>query len=50
MIDPESLRVDGNIAKMLSRAVGIFERTGLNDLAEKWQRILSNYMRAKSNR
>lgn len=50
MINSESLRLDGNIAKMLYRAVGIFERTGLNELAEKWEKILNNYIRAKSNR
>ena len=50
MIDIENLRVDGSIAKMLYRAVGIFERTGLPELAEKWEKILNNYIRAKSIR
>ncbi len=50
MINTDRLKEDQSIAKMLYRAVGIFERTGLTELAEKWERILNNYIRAKSNR
>ncbi|MFX1496692.1 MAG: hypothetical protein ACFFBH_04115 [Promethearchaeota archaeon] len=31
--------------QILDRAVKLFEKTGLNDLAEKWNRILKNCMR-----
>ena len=46
----QSFRHEPNIAKMLDRAVELFNRTGLEELAEKWDLILSNYLRAKSMR
>ncbi len=41
---------DENIAKMLQRSVNIFRNTGLYELADKWDSILSNYIRAKAQR
>ncbi len=32
-----------NITKILDRAVKLFKRTNLNELAEKWDRILKTY-------
>lgn len=30
--------------QIFDRAVKLFEKTGLNDLAEKWNKILKTYM------
>ena len=38
-----------NIAKILDRAVKLFRRTNLNELADKWDRILKNYDTKKTN-
>ena len=46
----KSLRFEPNIAKMLDRAVNLFKETGLIELAEKWNKILKNYIKAKSLR
>jgi hypothetical protein len=46
----KSLRFEPNIAKMLDRAVNLFKETGLTELAEKWDKILKNYIKAKSLR
>lgn len=32
-----------NIAKILDRAVNLFKKTNLNELASKWDRILQTY-------
>ena len=32
-----------NIAKILDRAVNLFKKTNLNELADKWDRILKTY-------
>lgn len=50
MIDHKSVRHEENIAKILDNAVELFNRTGLRELAQKWDRILQNYARAKSRR
>ena len=46
----KSLRLETNIAKMLDRAVNLFKESGLTELAEKWDKILKNYARAKGLR
>lgn len=47
MIDNIHLKNDlieeKQIEKMLFRAVDLFKKTGLTELAEKWDRILKNY-------
>jgi len=50
MIEYESLKHEENIAKILDNAVELFRKTGLGELAAKWDRILHNYMRAKASR
>ncbi len=45
-----NVEMDENIAKMLARSVNVFRNTGLYELAEKWDRILSNYIKAKTQR
>ncbi len=35
---------DKQIEKILYRAVDLFKKTGLTDLAEKWDRILKTYV------
>lgn len=50
MNQEHSFRTEPNIAKMLDKAVDLFMRTGLNELAEKWDLILNNYLKAKSMR
>ncbi len=35
------------IEKILFRAVDLFAKTGLTELAEKWDRILKNYVAKK---
>ena len=41
------LLVEEHIANILDRAVKLFRKTKLNDLAEKWDRILKNYYSKK---
>ena len=41
--DPDMLKYEENIANILDRAVKLFRRTNLNELAEKWDRILKTY-------
>ena len=41
--DPDILKYEENIANILDRAVKLFRRTNLNELAEKWDRILKTY-------
>ena len=50
MNQQNSFRNEPNIAKMLDKAVDLFMRTGLTELAEKWDLILGNYLRAKNMR
>lgn len=38
-----------NIAKILDRAVKLFKRTNLTELAEKWDKILKSYNSKKIN-
>ncbi|MFX1572397.1 MAG: hypothetical protein ACFFB0_06580 [Promethearchaeota archaeon] len=47
--DKESdiLKCEESIAKILDRAVKLFRRTNLNELAEKWDRILKTYRSKK---
>lgn len=37
------IKYEENIAKILDRAVNLFKKTNLNELAEKWDRILKTY-------
>ncbi len=37
------LEYEENIAKILDRAVKLFKKTKLNELADKWDKILTNY-------
>jgi len=41
------LEYEENIAKILDRAVKLFKKTKLNELAEKWDKILTNYYAKK---
>jgi hypothetical protein len=41
--DPDIIKYEENITKILDRAVNLFRRTNLNDLADKWDRILKTY-------
>ena len=51
MIDNIHLKNDlfeeKQIEKILFRAVDLFKKTGLTELAEKWDRILKNYVAKK---
>ena len=51
MLDDTSLRKDligeTQIEEILYRAVNLFKKTGLTDLAEKWDRILKMYVGKK---
>lgn len=38
---------DNQIEEILTRAVSLFRRTGLSDLAEKWDKILRTYTNKK---
>ena len=50
MIENSSLRFENNVSRLIFRAVELFRETGLNDLADKWDKILKNYVKAKSLR
>lgn len=41
--DSNVINYEENIAKILDRAVKLFRKTNLNELAEKWDRILKTY-------
>jgi len=41
--DPDILKYEENIAEILDRAVNLFRRTNLTELADKWDRILKTY-------
>ncbi|MBY9015546.1 MAG: hypothetical protein KGD68_07640 [Candidatus Lokiarchaeota archaeon] len=51
MLDNSSLRdnrsEEKQIEEILFRAVNLFEKTGLKDLAEKWDTILKMYVGKK---
>jgi len=51
MMDNKPLRKDlieeNQIEEILFRAVNLFQKTGLTDLAEKWDRILKMYVGKK---
>ena len=38
------LSKEAKIIQIFDRAVTLFKKTGLNDLAEKWNKILKTYM------
>ena len=38
---------ENNIEQILERAVDLFKKTGLTDLANKWERILKTYTTKK---
>ncbi|MHA2289530.1 MAG: hypothetical protein ACXABG_12160 [Promethearchaeota archaeon] len=38
---------ENQIEEILFRAVNLFKKTGLTELAEKWDRILKTYIRKK---
>ncbi len=42
-------KYEENIAKLLNRAVNLFRRTNLTELAEKWEKILKTYDSKKGN-
>ena len=44
------LEYEENIAKILDRAVKLFKKTKLNELAEKWDKILTNYYAKKQEK
>ncbi len=41
--DSNVANYEENIAKILDRAVNLFKKTNLNELADKWDRILKTY-------
>jgi hypothetical protein len=51
MIDNTLLRKDiigdNQVEEILFRAVNLFKKTGLTELAEKWDRILKTYIGKK---
>ncbi|MFX0007370.1 MAG: hypothetical protein ACFFAV_11680 [Candidatus Hermodarchaeota archaeon] len=47
--DPDILKIEENIANILDRAVKLFRRTNLEELADKWDRILKTYNSKKKN-
>lgn len=40
----DRLNQEKKIEEILTRAVTLFQRTGLSDLAEKWDKILKTYI------
>ena len=44
------LKYEENIANILDRAVKLFKKTDLNELAEKWDKILKNYHAKKQEK
>jgi len=44
------LEYEENIAKILDRAVKLFKKTKLNELADKWDKILTNYYAKKQEK
>jgi len=43
MSEDHTLKFERNIAKILERAIELFRETDLDDLADKWEKILRNY-------
>lgn len=50
MIDYDSMKYNGNISNILDKASKLFRDSGLEDLANKWEKILNNYEKARSLR
>jgi len=48
MIDQDELYLSNSIMKILADSVILFRKTGLEDLAHKWERILRNYIKKKT--
>ncbi len=46
-MEKNSLRYENNVSIMLDKAVILFKKTGLNELADKWDKILKNYRHSK---
>lgn len=46
--DPDIIKYEENIAKILDRAVKLFRKTNLEELADKWDRILKTYSSKKN--
>ena len=46
-INDDIASCEENIVKILDRAVKLFRRTDLPELAEKWDRILKTYLSKK---
>ena len=42
-------KYEENITKILDRAVKLFKRTDLTELADKWDKILNTYRSKKKN-
>ncbi len=40
----DDLSKEAKILQIFDRAVTLFKKTGLNDLAEKWNKILKTYI------
>ena len=40
----DDLSKEAKIIQIFDRAVTLFKKTGLNELAEKWNKILKTYM------
>ncbi len=45
--DPDIVKYEENITRILDRAVKLFKRTNLDELADKWDRILKTYSSKK---
>jgi hypothetical protein len=43
-------KYEENITNILDRAVKLFRKTDLNELAEKWDKILKNYYAKKQEK
>ena len=40
----DKLNQESKIEDIITRAVALFQRTGLSELAEKWEKILKTYI------
>jgi hypothetical protein len=48
MINQKEFYLNNSIKKILADSVILFKKTGLEDLAEKWEKILRNYISSKN--
>ncbi len=48
MINQNELYLNTSIKKILSDSLTLFRKTGLDELAQKWEKILKNYIKKKS--